>query len=547
MAIASFQLLPPTGNGVVDALTNGTHWLLDNTRTVQWAIADAPPGDWKWSVAGAETLRIAASAILADFAEVANIRFEYTGTYGDVRSAMADIAITATTRPFAFSLPDGAYARSFFPNEIWADTEIQRLYGSTTSYPDAAGDVVLNFASTEILNSSFRPGSTGHFALMQELAHAVGLKHPQDNSGNPSRPTFQQLGFSLADTQLLTVMSNETATDIARLLQQYKIPADVGYPSSLMPLDVIALQALYGPNMATRAGDTLYELFNDDAIETWWDAGGADVLSAARSAFGWNIVAVNLEFATLVAAQPSDWGSTTGKYYFNVETLEGSAHDDTIVGHALENTLSGLAGDDLLSGGGGNDRIDGGSGMDFGWWLGARRSFQITIDDTGVRVRDLVGREGTDWLTRVERLVFADRQVAVDVGPGEAGLEAALLLRTLLGPEGLRDPGLNGLVLALLDVGVSFETLMGSALQSPLFLAAAGGASDTQFIRQVYRSVVGIEPSSADLSYFNGLLGSGTFTRLDLALLAATSDFNVESAEITGVVTGGLDYVPYTG
>ena len=35
---------------------------------------------------------------LADFAEVANIRFEYTGTYGDVRSAMADIAITATVK-----------------------------------------------------------------------------------------------------------------------------------------------------------------------------------------------------------------------------------------------------------------------------------------------------------------------------------------------------------------------------------------------------------------------------------------------------------------
>lgn len=161
------------------------------------------------------------------------------------------------------------------------------------------------------------------------------------------------------------MMSYDPATSLAYWLQQFQLPAAAGYPQTLMPLDVMALQSIYGPNTTTRATDTLYQLFNDDAIETFWDAGGTDTLSAATSAFGWQIISVaSVENENLVVAVPRDQTALTGKFYFNVERFEGSQYGDLVVGTGTANTILGLGGDDVLSGGGGSDYVDGGAGLD---------------------------------------------------------------------------------------------------------------------------------------------------------------------------------------
>jgi Ca2+-binding RTX toxin-like protein len=82
-------------------------------------------------------------------------------------------------------------------------------------------------------------------------------------------------------------------------------------------------------------------------------------------------------------------------------SLDGGGGDDTLVGGD---------GDDMLVGGAGDDRIDGGAGND-------RAIYAISISGAAIR-RDgdaviVTTADGTDRLTLVETLVFADGSIRV--------------------------------------------------------------------------------------------------------------------------------------
>ena len=547
MAQTSTNKLGPTGIGVVDALTNGTYWLLGPDRTLTWALADQPAPDWKWSPAGASRMETAMAQVLAEYASVANIRFQFVGWFQDFRSAPADVVLSATGMPQVYGMSQSTYAWAYFPNEPMTDALIASRWGSQAAYPNASGDLILDFANSEMLNSSYLPGSNGFFAMIHEMGHALGLKHPHDNGGTPGRPTFQQIGIDPADTQRLTVMSYDPATSLAYWLQQFGVPANAGYPQTLMPLDVIALQSLYGPNTTTRAGDTVYQLFNDDAIATYWDAGGTDTLSAASSGFGWQVVAVASSGAeNLVLATPFDSTALTGKFYFNVERFEGSQYSDRIVGTSAANTIAGLSGGDRLQGGGGNDVIDGGFGLDSAVYIGARAGYSVQRAGSGWSVVDRRGGEGSDSLISIERLQFADTSVAIDTAPGQNAIGAALVVRAILGPQALRDKVFVGGAIGVLDMGYSVPDLVAMAIGLPQFAQLAGSRSNTDFVRLVYTNVVGVQPGPADLAAFVGMLDRGEFTQASLGLLAATIDINALSPEIVGVVQGGIEYLPFS-
>ncbi|MCP5199567.1 MAG: hypothetical protein H6977_06120 [Gammaproteobacteria bacterium] len=158
---------------------------------------------------------------------------------------------------------------------------------------------------------------------------------------------------------MLTVMSYNEATSVATWFSAYGLPTEIGYPSTLMPLDVLALQYIYGPNLVTRAGNSNYALVDDNRLETFWDAGGIDTLVVQPGATGWYIdLGIDVGEGQLVAlAVPTAWNSlTTGKFYFNIENATGGGFADTLLGSAEANILNGGAGADHLEGYGGNDR-----------------------------------------------------------------------------------------------------------------------------------------------------------------------------------------------
>lgn len=106
--------------------------------------------------------------------------------------------------------------------------------------------------------------------------------------------------------------------------------------------------------------------------------------------------------------------------FTSIENLTGSDFGDALTGDAGANTLTGGAGDDTLTGGAGTDAaVFAGNATDYS-----------VVDDAGtVTVSDLDavtgGDDGTDTLTEIESLVFADRTLTLDGATNNAPVAVA--------------------------------------------------------------------------------------------------------------------------
>jgi hypothetical protein len=89
--------------------------------------------------------------------------------------------------------------------------------------------------------------------------------------------------------------------------------------------------------------------------------------------------------------------------------------------HWTTSTVDAGSGADIIAGGGGNDTVDAGAGADVFVLHGARAFYEITTVNNVTTVQDLrsgaANQDGTDTLTRVETLRFADQTVALVVQP----------------------------------------------------------------------------------------------------------------------------------
>ncbi len=115
--------------------------------------------------------------------------------------------------------------------------------------------------------------------------------------------------------------------------------------------------------------------------------------------------------------------------------FSGVDGDDNIVGTTGNDTFFLGAGNDTATGGGGNDSLDGGIGVDTAVFSDSRASCVIAKTSAGYTVSG--GADGTDTLTGIERLQFADTSVALDLD-GTAG-NSARLIGAAFGPAALAD------------------------------------------------------------------------------------------------------------
>jgi hypothetical protein len=105
-------------------------------------------------------------------------------------------------------------------------------------------------------------------------------------------------------------------------------------------------------------------------------------------------------------------------------TLQGGNGTDDLVGTAGADTLVGGNGRDFLTGLGGDDLLDGGKGLDTAIYAGAMADYTITRTEQGFIVS---GTEGMDTLVGMERLQFADAEVALNAH-APPGQEIAVLV-----------------------------------------------------------------------------------------------------------------------
>jgi subtilisin-like proprotein convertase family protein len=301
---------------------------------------------------------------------------------------------------------------------------------------------------------------------------------------------------------------------------------------TLRLVDTVSGEAASFNSFAVRAwgkapGPDNQYVFTDEyrGTNTLADAAGVDTINAAAVS-----AAVSL---SLLAGRTSllPAGSFTLASGTVIENAIGGAGNDTITGNALNNVLRGNEG---------NDTIGGGAGIDTAVYGGARGTY--TLASTAGSWTVSGGVDGLDSLAGVERLRFADRAVALDLD-GNAG-SVAQIIRAVFGPSFLTNRDFVGIGLQLFDGGTSYKDVVQLAVGIDLFAQLAGGRSNEAFVNHVYKNVIGVLPSAADLGYFAGLISSGVYTQASLAELACTIELNTASVDLVGLATTGIEFVP---
>jgi hypothetical protein len=421
-------------------------------------------------------------------------------TFTEVPGAQAQLA-------FGINQQANTRGYSFNPSEV-ADSR--------------AGDVWLDVETA----AQLAPGQEGHYVLLHEIGHALGLTHPLPES----------------DTSGRTVLLNQWA-DLRYTIMLENAPAPAAWPTWFSAFDLQALRALYG-SKAAGAGNDRYQP-GDAAgrqMSTILDDGGADVLSAQ----GCTLPAV----IDLRPGRASSLGLTAdgraaqdnlivgaGSW---IEDAIGTPWDDVITGNALGNRIWG---------GGGNDLIDGLDGVD--WALFARTWAESTVQRSAysgnwtVASRD--GTSGFAELTSVERVAFSDRVLALDTGRTGAAGQAALLTGAVLGQALMQaKPDLLGNVLSLIDGGFTLPVLAGAVMNMANFgdvwTVLAGGTSPQQIATYLHRTVNGTAPDAAQL----GAAVAALTTQPPGAYLAglATSAANEAQVGLAGLADTGLLVIP---
>jgi serralysin len=305
----------------------------------------------------------AARSALTMISSVTNLNFseirETAATHATLRLAMSD-----TPTP-AWTYTPGGSAEA---GDVW--------YGNSSGWYD----------------SPVR-GNYAFYAVIHEMAHAVGLKHGHEDGG---------LGIMTAARDSMEY-SVTTYRSYVGADGQYVENETWGFAQTLMMYDIAALQHMYGADFSTNGGNTTYrwdpatgQSFVNGAgqevpgsnriLSTVWDGGGIDSYDFSNYA---NNLSVDL--------RPGEWSKTsdqqlallgTDKYARGnvanallfqgdarslIENATGGSGSDLVVGNTAANVLAGgsgadrlngLAGADILGGGLGNDLLTGGVGND---------------------------------------------------------------------------------------------------------------------------------------------------------------------------------------
>ena len=195
---------------------------------------------------------------------------------------------------------------------------------------------------------------------------------------------------------------------------------------------------------------------------------------------------------------------------------------------------------DTLKGQPGTDFFDGGLGLDTVVYNGPMERYSITKSGNRYVVSEPTGSDDTDYLANIERLQFSNTKVALDM-TGNAG-DAARLIGALLGPSYVKDKALAGVVIGLLDQNYSIQTIATLGLGTSTYIGLAGSSSNEDFVKHVFKNVIGRPPVEAELQTYVGMLSAGT-SQAALAVMAAETEFTAEKIGLTGLVLNGWEFI----
>jgi hypothetical protein len=241
----------------------------------------------------------------------------------------------------------------------------------------------------------------------------------------------------------------------------------------------------------------------------------------------WNAMGVGIygKYAVLWVGEKADTTSNTAAL--------------NLTGTAAADVLTGGVGNDSITGGAGNDTLDGGQGIDSVIYQGVRANFSVQKTTTGYTVTDTTGAEGTDTLTAIEKISFADTAMRLDTA-GVSG-QAYRVYKAAFD----RTPDLSGLGfwIKAMDTGTSLPAVADGFIKSAEFVAMYGANPTPEtFVAKLYNNVLHRAYEQTGFDYWVGTLNSGANSQA--AVLAQFSESAENQAAVISLIGNGIDYIP---
>ncbi|MGZ8320421.1 MAG: DUF4214 domain-containing protein, partial [Telluria sp.] len=258
----------------------------------------------------------------------------------------------------------------------------------------------------------------------------------------------------------------------------------------------------------------------------------------ARSGRSWTVTARNGTDggASLTAVEELQFADLI----LNFARMGFDGAPDNVVGTAAGEQLVGNAAGNRLAGLGGNDQLDGGAGHDMASYLGLRGNFNVTATAAGFTVADITGTEGEDTLTGVERILFADATMALDIG-GKAG-QAYRIYQAAF--DRTPDAGGLGYWIAMMDSGMPLAEVARAFVGSAEFTALYGAApSNTELVDRYYQNVLHRTPDPAGRDFWINALDKGLVTAAQV--LEQFSESAENQGALIGLIGNGFVYTPW--
>ncbi len=475
---------------------------------------------------------------------------------------------------FGLSTTDTDFAHAYFPSN---------------------GSIWFNANSSELLTPQV--GQYGFETFIHEIGHALGLEHMGNyNGAGNNQPSAYQ------DSTVHSVMSyfgpdHNSGQDRVAWADWVGTDGKTYSPQTPMLSDVLAVQSIYGPDLITRLGSTVYgfnsnvigdqsSIFdfakNKNPILTIYDAGGTDTLDL--SGFG-SASTINLNSGSFSSCNAMT-NNIAIAYSSLIENAVGGPGNDLITGNALNNLIDGGGGrntavyagvsgqykvclepggvcvNDTIAGRDGLDTLNniqllqfsnqtstigyslGGLGLDTTAFKGAVGQYTIWVGSSGVGVVDkLSNRDNVQVLTQIERASFSDSNIAFDVGVGQSAGESYRLYKAAFD----RAPDFQGLGywINAFDNGASLSAVANAFLASYEFQNMMGpNNSDENFVTTLYNHVLHRAPDQSGYVYWLNALAQGNGRG---AVLASFSESPENLQQTLDLVAGGVQYKLWQG
>ncbi|GAA3997762.1 M10 family metallopeptidase C-terminal domain-containing protein [Sphingomonas humi] len=406
--------------------------------------------------------------------------------FSEVQKAEARLSIQLWDDliPFKFAESNGTGADISFANSL--DPAQAYAY-----YPEKTGwkfqsDVFINDPYVDnVTNLWFGGGGYGSTTLVHEIGHTLGLSHPGDYNYDPALDlTYANYAEYAQDSTQYSIMSYWDG-DVTGQFTRNWLTQQVAYAQTPMLHDVLTIQTMYGKDLTTRAGDTVYG-FNSTADRlvfdfaknpypnvTIYDAGGVDTLdlsgfkagnfidlhagsfssvgqaiptiaevNAARDALGDQLsinfrdwtqkdldAAVRTVLPAISKAIAGDTGVTgvNATEYMNLSIAYGTTIENAIGGSGRD-VIWGNEVANRLDGGDGDDVLNGFEGADTLFGGRGNDTFKFTVVEKGDIIADFARGDRID-LSGIDANANAARDQAFSWIGGKAFSGAAGELR----------------------------------------------------------------------------------------------------------------------